>query len=124
MRRFLLSLFILCLAGCGSIVLDEGRHIVGVVTAATSASTPAEGPDPGPFMLSGARGGLVPVKSADGKTYLHNRLYVKTAAGEVVIDTDEYFPSGSCVEITPSIGGQSPTFFSFGSARVLSSDKC
>ena len=128
MRRFLVSSIALgCLAGCAGAVPDEGRHIVGVVTSSTTASTPAERPGPGPFVLFGAVGGLIGaqvMKSADETTYIHNRLYVKTSAGEVVVDTDEYFPSGSCVEITPSVGEQSSTFFSYRSARVTPSDKC
>ena len=128
MRRSLIPLVVLgCLAGCGSVALDEGQHIVGVVMSVTSASTPAARPGPGPFMVVGAAGGLVgpkAQKSADGKMYLHNRLYVKTSSGEVIVDTGEYFPEGSCVEITPLAGEQSPTFFSYGSARVLRSDQC
>jgi hypothetical protein len=115
-----------CLAGCAeSTVLDEGRDIVGVVTASTSASTSVG--RPGPFTLVGAAGGLAGTRTAasvDGEMHIHNRLYVKTAAGEVVVDTDDYFPPGSCVQITPSLGEPSASFFAYRSAWIVQSDKC
>jgi hypothetical protein len=77
-------------------------------------------------MLFGAVGGLLygqAVKSADGTRYLHNRLYVKTPSGELVVDTDSWLPRGACVEITPSVGQQS-NFYPYRSARVTESDKC
>jgi hypothetical protein len=127
MRRLLLSLIVLDgLAGCAQApVLDEDPHRVGVVTSSTSASTSVG--RPGPFTLVGAAGGLVGARAAasvDDEMHIHNRLYVKTAAGEVVVDTDEYFPPGSCVQITPSIGEASATFFPYRSARVIPSDQC
>ena len=127
MRRALISWIVLdCLAGCAqSTVPDEGRPLVGVVTSSTSATTPVE--RPGPFTLVGAAGGLVGTRAAasvDEQMHIHNRLYVKTAAGEVVVDTDEYFQPGACVEITPSIGEPSATFFSYRSAQIVQSDKC
>ena len=115
------------LAGCESAPVDEGRHIFGIVTSSTSASTPAERAGPGPFTLRGASGGLVAAQArppAYEKTHIHNRLYVKTASGEVVVDTDDYFAPGACVEITPSAGERSSTFFSYRSARIAGSDRC
>jgi len=128
MRRLaIVSAAIASLTGCGSVALDEARHILGVVTSSTTASTPADRPGLRPFMIVGATGGLVAAQtgtSPDGTIYIHNRLYVKTDSGEVVVDTDDYFPPGSCVEITPAIGEQSSTFFSYRSARIVASDKC
>ncbi|HTM61331.1 MAG TPA: hypothetical protein VL199_13320 [Burkholderiales bacterium] len=127
MRRLLISFIVLdCLAGCAeSTSLDEGQHIVGVVTSTSSATTPVQ--RPGPFTLVGAAGGLLGTRAAasvDGQMHIHNRLYVKTTAGEVVVDTDEYFAPGSCVEITPLIGEQSVAFFPYRSAQIVQSGKC
>jgi len=127
MRRLLVCCLALdCLAGCAqSTALGEGQPIVGVVTSSTSATTAVE--RPGPFTLVGAAGGLVGTRAAasvDEQIHIHNRLYVKTTAGEVVVDTDDYFPPGSCVEITPSVGEQSATFFSYRSAQIVQAGKC
>jgi hypothetical protein len=126
-RRFLiLSVMVGGLSDCsGPVTLDEALHIVGVVISSTSASTPVE--RPGPFTLVGAAGGLVGTRakaSVDEETHIHNRLYVRTAWGELTVDTDQYFPTGSCVEIKPFAGERSGTFFPYGSAQLARSDHC
>ena len=104
---------------------EDDVDIVGIVTSSTSASTSMG--RPGPFTLVGAAGGLVGTHAAasvDEETHIHNRLYVKTPSGELTVDTDQYFPSGSCVEITPFAGERSSTFFPYGSAQLARSDHC
>lgn len=96
---------------------------MGVVTSSTSASTSVG--RPGPFTLVGAAGGLLGTRaSVDEERHIHNRLYVKTASGELTVDTDQYFPAGSCVEIMPYAGERFSTFFPYNSARVVRSDHC
>jgi len=125
MRRLSLSLLALCLAGCASASRDEESHILGIVTSSTSASTTVG--RPGPFTLVGAAGGLLGTRAAasvDEETHIHNRLYVKTDSGELTVDTDQYFPEGSCVEILPFAGDRHSTFFPYNSAHIVRSKHC
>lgn len=113
--------------GCTTPVTDASRRLAGVVTESRTTSQRADRPGIMPYALFGLLGALAydeAVKVADTRVTFLNRSYVKTASGEIVVDWNEYFSPGTCLEIVPTANATSSSFFPFGSARVVRSDGC
>ena len=125
------SLIFACLmflAGCAAVTKEEeSRRVYGVVTESRTTSERVERPGQTPYGQIGGVGGIAQgeaAKSGGRQVTMVNRLFLKTAAGEVIVDFDEFFVPGTCVEVTPKRGVASSNYYPFGTARVARAGKC
>lgn len=109
-------------AGCAAMGAHDGeRRIVGTIDQAQKATRVREPPD---ALLSFGLIGALMHRSAD-RLPSTNLYVVKTEKGDLVMaQVDEEFMIGECVEVIVQKGSKGVNTFSYGDARVISSNRC